>query len=106
MRTCTLRTGGIVLAAIAAVTASGCELGMYGHGRATNDVCPPWTAGCSAVVDAAGDGPVRAAPALAERDAIVEAAEAAPVRQCTTVPLACQGATIADVIVDQYVAQF
>lgn len=97
---------GLALVALAAIAVSGCELGIYGHERAVNEACPPWTAGCSAVVDAAGDGPVRAAPALAERDAIVEAAEAAPVRQCTTVPLACQGATITDVIVDQYVAQF
>lgn len=106
MRMRLARSAGFLFALGAAIAVSGCELGMYGYSEATNDVCPPWTAGCSAVVDAAGDGPVRAAPALAERDAIVEAAEAAPVRQCTTVPLACQGATIADVIVDQYVAQF
>ena len=97
---------GLALVAVAAFAVAGCELGIYGHGRAVNDACAPWTAGCSAVVDAAGDGPVDARRVDAERVAIVDAAAAAPVRQCMTVPLACQAGTIGDVIVDQYVAQF
>lgn len=106
MRVRLARSAGFLFALGAAVAVSGCELGMYGYGRAANDACPPWTAGCATVVDAAADGPVQPRPTETERAAIVEAADAAPVRQCTTVPLACQGATMADVIVDQYVAQF
>jgi hypothetical protein len=101
------RSGAFLLALGAAIALSGCELAIYSYGKAVDDSCAPWAAGCAAVVDAAGDGPVQAPRrSVAERAAIVEAAEAAPVRQCTRVPLACQGATLADVIVDQYVAMF
>lgn len=89
-----------------AIALSGCELGIYGYQKAGADACAATPADCPLVVDLAGDDPVRAFRSEADRAVIVDAAAAAPVRQCTQVPLLCQGSTIGDVIVDQYVTVF
>ncbi|MFZ1416521.1 MAG: hypothetical protein WAS73_18385 [Defluviicoccus sp.] len=106
MRVRVARIGGVPIALGVAIALSGCELGIYGYQKAGADACAASPASCPLVVDAAGDGPVQAHRSDADRAAIVDAAAAAPVRQCTLVPLLCQGSTIGDVIVDQYVTLF
>lgn len=103
---CTARSAGVVLVLLSALAVSGCELALYGYEKAVGGGCAAWHSGCPIVVDAAGDGPVQGTSSDADRAAIVEAAEAAPVRQCTTVPLLCQATTTVDVVVEHYFMVF
>lgn len=106
MRVRLARIGAMPLALGVAIALSGCELGIHGYQKAGADACAASPADCPLVVDFAGDGPAQAYRSEADRAAIVDAAAAAPVRQCIQVPLLCQGSTIGDVIIDQYVTVF
>lgn len=106
MGRCTARSAGVVLVLLSSFAISGCELALYGYEKAVGGGCAAWHSGCPIVFDAAGDEPVRGTSSGADRAAIVEAAEAAPVRQCTTVPILCQAGSIGDVIVERYVMVF
>jgi hypothetical protein len=98
-----LRSPRSLAAGLAAVLAlGGCELALHEVQQATADGCDPWQAGCAAVVEHAGDGPVPSPRIDVGRAQIVSAAIEAPYRPCDGVGLVCQGRIIGDVLWDEY----
>jgi hypothetical protein len=87
---------------IIGVGLAGCELGLHQYRQATSGGCDPWQAGCVAIIDFAGPGPIQVTRSDVDRGRIVEDAEDAPYRECVGLALACQGRVIGDVLWDRY----
>lgn len=97
------KTGFGVAVAITCVGVSACELTYDVIKQSRQDCSVVYHAGCPIETDFTAQGDIRNSPTTAQRQAIIEHAEAAPHRQCDNIALGCQASQIVDVIADSYI---